>query len=150
MFKTWLYISVSALPADAYAMVLDAIVEVSRRRNADLGVTGALLFSGSRFAQLIEGPADSVAILRAAIERDVRHRNVTTIEAGAVDDRLFEGWSLAYSGQSTFVDRELRWIGEQHVQDAPGASRNLKLVLTEFSRSGGINELRRSQPGGDG
>jgi hypothetical protein len=141
MFTTWLYISVSALPADAQAVAVNSIVDVSRNRNADLGVTGALIFSGSRFAQLVEGPADSVAIIRAAIERDVRHRTVTTIEAGTVDGRLFEGWSLAYSGHSTFVDRELRRIGEQYVQDGAGASRNLKMVLTEFSRSGGINKL---------
>jgi len=141
MFKTWLYISVSALLADRQAAVLDAIVDVSRHRNADLGVTGALIFSGLRFAQLIEGPADSVAILRATIERDVRHRSVTTIEAGEVDGRLFEGWSLAYCGHSTFVDRELQRISAQHGHDVAAASRNLKLVLTEFSRSGGINEL---------
>ncbi|ODU70048.1 MAG: hypothetical protein ABT11_09685 [Novosphingobium sp. SCN 66-18] len=141
MLTTWLYISVSALPADAQAAAIDAIVDVSRSRNAGLDVTGALIFSGSRFAQLIEGPADSVATLRAAIKRDVRHRNVTTIEAGTSGARLFAGWSLAYSGHSTFVDRELLRIGEQHVQDAAAASRNLKLVLTEFSRSGGVNGL---------
>ncbi|MBZ9649241.1 BLUF domain-containing protein [Sphingobium sp. 3R8] len=141
MFKTWLYISVPELPDDAHAVALDAIVGVSRIRNANLNVTGALIFSGSRFAQLIEGPVDSVAILREAIERDVRHRSVTTIEASAANGRLFEGWSLAYCGHSTFVDRELRRISDQHGQDAAGASRNLKLVLTEFSRSGGINEL---------
>jgi hypothetical protein len=141
MFTTWLYISVSELPADAQAGVIDAIVDVSRSRNADLDVTGALIFSGSRFAQLIEGPADNVAILRSAIERDVRHRSVTTIEAGDISHRLFAGWSLAYCGHSIFVDRELQRIGEQHVWDAAGASRSLKLVLTEFSRSGGINKL---------
>jgi hypothetical protein len=141
MITTWLYISVSALPADGQAVVLDAIVDVSRRRNADLGVTGALIFSGSRFAQLIEGPADSVATLRAVIERDVRHWSVTTVEAATGDGRLFEGWSLAYGGHSTFVDRELRRIGEQCGQDAAGASRNLKLVLSEFARSGGVNKL---------
>ncbi|MDT1047295.1 BLUF domain-containing protein, partial [Pseudomonas aeruginosa] len=81
---------------------------------------GALIFSGSRFAQFIEGPAESVATLRAAIERDVRHRNVTTIEADTSGARFFAGWSLAYSGHSTFVDRELRRIGEQHVQDEAG------------------------------
>jgi hypothetical protein len=141
MLTTWLYISVSALPADAQAAAIDAIVDVARSRNAGLDVTGALIFSGSRFAQFIEGPAESVATLRAAIERDVRHRNVTTIEADTSGARFFAGWSLAYSGHSTFVDRELRRIGEQHVQDEAGASRNLKLVLTEFSRSGGVNGL---------
>lgn len=141
MLTTWLYISVSALPADAQAAAIDAIVDVSRSRNAGLDVTGALIFSGSRFAQLIEGPAGSVAALQAAIERDVRHRNVTTIEADTSGARLFAGWSLVYSGHSTFVDRELHRIGEQHGHDAAAASRNLKLVLTEFSRSGGVSGL---------
>jgi len=141
MLATWLYLSVADLPGDAHAGVVDAIVAVSRRRNAELDVTGALIFSGSRFAQFIEGPPASIAALRAAIESDVRHRSVTTFSADTTSNRQFAGWLLAYSGHSTFVDLELRRIGEQHPNDAAGASRSLKLVLAEFSRAGGIVRL---------
>ncbi|WP_267433897.1 BLUF domain-containing protein [Sphingomonas sp. GM_Shp_1] len=138
MLATWLYLSTSNLSDREQVAAIDLIVAVSRRRNVDLKVTGALIFSGSRFAQWIEGPPDNVTALRTAIERDTRHANVQTLEAGKVANRQFAGWSLAYSGQSTFVDRELQRVDERLPLDAGGAMRDLKLVLTEFSRTGGI------------
>ena len=141
MLANWLYLSVSSLVDGAHAAAIDEIVAVARRRNADLDVTGALVFSGSRFAQLIEGPPEGVALLRAAIEGDARHRDIQTLEAAAVEDRQFADWSLAYSGSSTFVDLELRRIGVEARRDAAGAVRSLKLLLSEFSRAGGIDGL---------
>lgn len=141
MLANWLYLSVSNLVDGAHSAAIDDILSVARRRNADLHVTGALIFSGSRFAQLIEGPPGNVALLRAAIERDSRHRDIHTLEAAPVQCRQFADWSLAYSGSSTFVDLELRRIGVELRRDAAGAVRSLKMLLSEFSRAGGVDEL---------
>ena len=43
---------------------MQAIQAVSQSRNATLDVTGALIWTGERFSQFIEGPAASVAALR--------------------------------------------------------------------------------------
>jgi hypothetical protein len=134
MLATWLYISVCNVASDAHATTISDILAVSRPRNLELSVTGALIFSGSAFAQAIEGPADSIATLRAAIERDPRHRDVRTFEHGACEARRFEKWALAYSGSSTFVDLELQRIAALHATDPTTALRSLKLLLKEFAR----------------
>jgi hypothetical protein len=141
MLANWLYLSISNLIDGAQARAIDDILTVSRRLNADLDVTGALILSGSRFAQLIEGPPEHVALLRSAIERDARHRDIHTLEAAEVECRQFADWSLAYSGSSTFVDLELRRIGVESRRDAAGAMRSLKMLLSEFSRAGGIDGM---------
>lgn len=101
--ECWVYVSQSLLTGENVAEQVARIVEVSRRRNLELCITGALILTGNRFAQLIEGPSESIALLRRAICADPRHRRVTTILAAAQDRRLFEGWALVYSGHSRYM-----------------------------------------------
>jgi hypothetical protein len=79
--------------------VFSAICQVSRRRNAELSLRGVLLFDGHRFCQLLEGPADSVALLRESIAKDPRHEFMTVLvdrpHAGA---KLLEVWQAGYCG----------------------------------------------------
>lgn len=79
---------------------LDALLQVSRSRNASLGVTGALLFNEGRFLQLLEGDEDSVRAIYASIVRDGRHTDVTLIAAEPVAARRFARWSMAFVGMS--------------------------------------------------
>ncbi|MDO9286805.1 MAG: BLUF domain-containing protein [Aquabacterium sp.] len=50
-----------------------SICRVARRRNAELAMTGALLFDGHRFCQLLQGPARNVKALMTRIAIDPRH-----------------------------------------------------------------------------
>lgn len=103
----WLYVSTTQIdPLDA-AFQVELIVKVARSRNASLGVTGALICSGSRFLQFIEGAADSVEALRQSILVDPRHKDIVTIDTPVNDERLFAGWSLAYSGRSHFIEAQI-------------------------------------------
>ena len=142
MLTTWLYVSVPAIPDGRQPDVIDELCAVSRRRNADLGVTGALIFTRSHFAQQIEGPAESVALLRAKIERDPRHRDVRTLQASRVERREYTDWTLAYSGRSTFVDRELRRITGEASNPHADAVLRLTTLLTEFARADGVGGAR--------
>jgi len=85
------------------------IVELSRRNNAPLNITGALIFSGTHFVQTLEGRVDDVHSLMETISRDPRHTEVTTIrdEPFAPDKRRFEAWSMAYNGRTTYVQRHI-------------------------------------------
>ena len=74
---------------------LDAILTSARRRNPDLGVTGALLASDDWFVQTLEGEQAVVQDLYAAIERDPRHEQISILQAGTVDERVFGRWSMA-------------------------------------------------------
>ena len=58
---------------------VDRIVDVSRPRNAGLDVTGALLFTGARVVQLLEGPASGVKALQDSIFKDLWHHKVIRI-----------------------------------------------------------------------
>lgn len=106
-----LYVS-EAVPAAGGGDPVGEIVAASRERNAALGITGALIFTGGHFAQVLEGSPEAVEELMANIRCDPRHRNVRTVEMVNVPERRFPGWSLAYSGHSSFVDRHIRPLME--------------------------------------
>ncbi len=86
--------------ADAEAEVAQ-ILAASRRNNAKAGVTGALMFNGGAFAQVLEGPQRGVEDTFERIQRDIRHGDVTVLECGPVPARSFDSWSMAFVGQST-------------------------------------------------
>lgn len=87
---------------------VDELVEHARQRNAALEVTGALVFTGHHFAQVIEGPNAPIDHLMTSILHDPRHHSIQSFEELDVPTRLFASWSLAYQGPSTFVDRRIR------------------------------------------
>jgi hypothetical protein len=125
----WVYISHCRLPAAWSDTAVADIVAVSRGRNAPLDVTGALLFTGTRFAQIIEGSAAALAGLQASIERDPRHADVRTILSGPHGERLFDDWSLAYAGPSLFVASQVEAV----LDDAPRSADRLVQTLRAFA-----------------
>jgi hypothetical protein len=58
------------------AIEIESLLECSRRNNAANDITGALLFDGRAFAQVLEGPRSSVEAVYAKIVNDPRHSNV--------------------------------------------------------------------------
>ncbi len=89
------YVSVSAV--DPCGPEPERIVEVARRRNAQLAVTGVLWLSSEHFAQVLEGPLPALQQLMASIGADPRHRIVATWPPGPVADaRWYPGWSLGH------------------------------------------------------
>ena len=103
MFERWFYISTSRMGDTQVDELVRQIVDVSRPRNRLLRVTGALLFTGRRFAQYLEGSPAAVGELKQSIIRDARHEDVRTIASGPYDVRRFLTWSLAYAGPSRFI-----------------------------------------------
>lgn len=86
------YISRSLSAPDA----VEHILHSSRRHNTERQVTGALLFTGGHFAQLIEGSAQALADTMAAIDADPRHEAVRRLVECATPQRLYAGWSMAF------------------------------------------------------
>ena len=103
MVVSLLYVSRSTLALPGQSAQVESIVERSLRRNPDLEITGALVFTEQHFAQNIEGSDASVDILMESIMRDPRHREVQTIYRETLPARRFEAWTMAYAGPSTFV-----------------------------------------------
>ena len=95
-----LYCSRNAIEgsSDQHAAEIRKILASARTNNAALGITGALLFNGACFAQVLEGPLDAVEKLFEKIQQDPRHGDVTLLESGYVDHRDFPEWSMAFAG----------------------------------------------------
>lgn len=88
------YISTSRV--EVTAPLLKEILEVSRRRNKSVGITGLLVSGGKRFLQVLEGPDQAVLSTYARIQADDRHRGFVLIACGAITERSFGEWSMAY------------------------------------------------------
>ncbi len=75
---------------------LEKILEVSRRKNAALGITGLLLYKDGTFMQFLEGPKEPVLKLLSVIRDDPRHHSMIVISQEEHREREFESWSMAF------------------------------------------------------
>jgi hypothetical protein len=83
---------------------LIALLEQSREKNLDLGVTGMLLYKSGNFMQMLEGEKEVVLELYETIRHDDRHRNVINIIGDAVKHRSFEHWSMGFYNMDKVPD----------------------------------------------
>ena len=95
---------------------------------------GALLFTGARFAQVLEGPRAGVEELMDSINRDARHTDIVIIKQGDTPRRRFATWALAYCGPSAFVAQAVDRALEEAARPAmPAKGEALISLLKEFS-----------------
>ena len=80
---------------------LQSILASCRANNARMQVTGALLYNFGSFAQVLEGPLQSVESVFEKIQRDERHSEVTVVQSGMVEQRQFPDWSMAFASNSS-------------------------------------------------
>lgn len=77
---------------------IESILDSATRNNPALNVTGALLYSGGYFCQVIEGPRDVLEELFETIQMDPRHGDVTVLHFEPIDERSFSSWGMALAG----------------------------------------------------
>jgi hypothetical protein len=96
------YASTSLLSDDAAIarQQIDDILNSSRRNNAADDITGALLFSDTNFAQVLEGPRAAVERLYETLHHDPRHKDLLLLLTEPLEARQFPQWSMAYIGPS--------------------------------------------------
>lgn len=75
---------------------IGSILSVARAKNKKAGISGALLFSGDAFAQVLEGPLDAVEEIFERIQCDERHSDVVMLRNAESEARIFSDWSMAY------------------------------------------------------
>ncbi|MEM9576487.1 MAG: BLUF domain-containing protein [Pseudomonadota bacterium] len=93
--------------------VLAGILAVSRTRNAQRDITGALICRPDIYVQLLEGPAGRVDTLMDKIAEDDRHVDVQVLVRAPVEDRLFPGWSMKHDPAVTWL-----WTPEEIAEGA--------------------------------
>ena len=86
--------------SDAAEALTDAdltrILESARRNNAQLGLTGMLLFGRGHFIQVLEGTAEAVEAMMDRIDADPRSTCVRRLLTRAIEEREFADWSMGF------------------------------------------------------
>lgn len=90
-----LYRSSAAPGLDAPA--LDYLLEKSRIRNQELGLSGCLHYENGMFFQWLEGPPSALYPLLSKLEEDSRHINFTVLDQGSLEQRIFDQWQMRFS-----------------------------------------------------
>jgi hypothetical protein len=114
---------VSQLAPGRKSSCVSDIVSVSRAANAARGITGALIFDGEYFCQLIEGDEVAVRALMQRIEHDPRHVNVVPLFSRQDRNmRLTRSWRSGYC--------ETHQLGAFALAEAPRGEAALTAFLT--------------------
>ena len=75
---------------------IEEILEGSRQRNDESGITGLLIYHDGSFIQMLEGPEEAVVETYGRIEKDQRHTRITKVFSGESDQRYFPDWKMSY------------------------------------------------------
>lgn len=76
---------------------LDYLLEKSRIRNLELGLSGCLHYENGVFFQCLEGPPSALYLLLSKLEEDSRHVNFTVLAQGSLEQRIFDHWQMRFS-----------------------------------------------------
>lgn len=96
------YTSTATIPMDEDG--LNQLLEQSRQRNAELEITGLLLYHQSSFMQVLEGSQKNVDLVFESIKRDTRHHHIEVVLNEAVEAREFSDWTMAFQQIKTARD----------------------------------------------
>lgn len=99
--------------ADIAAMVGNA-----QANNARDALTGALIYNGQNFMQLLEGPVARVEACLARIRADLRHNGMIEIRRRLVEARDFAEFSMLYRPLFRDHDADLSRLAARGALDA--------------------------------
>ena len=135
MFDSCLYVSRSNLKISSCAREVGEIVKRAQDKNELLEITGSLIFTGTNFAQFIEGSTASIDRLMSNLRNDTRHSDVQVVARNQAQDRYFRDWRMAYSGPSTYVNRHISPLMEEivHGTDLTIRGRRLFTLMKELN-----------------
>ena len=92
-------VTLSYVSVAAHSMSKDElmeILEVARKRNKELDVTGMLLYRDGYFIQALEGEKENVDMLYEKIAKDPRHHHVHAVEQKEISQRVFGDWAMGF------------------------------------------------------
>lgn len=116
--------------ADIAAMVGNA-----QANNARDALTGALIYNGQNFMQLLEGPVARVEACLARIRADLRHNGMIEIRRRLVEARDFAEFSMLYRPLFRDHDADLSRLAARGALDAQ--DERLMANFLALGRAGG-------------
>jgi hypothetical protein len=99
MYERIVYQSTAA--QDFGSLALFQLLTEAQLRNAQLQITGHLLFLDGQFTQCFEGPVEKVELLWQSIQRDKRHKDIELLVRHKSQERRFPEWTMAFSTYSS-------------------------------------------------
>ena len=114
-----------------------AILLAARRNNRRDDLTGALIYNGHNFMQLLEGPAKKIEACLDAIRRDPRHSGMTEVRRRSVETRDFADWSMLYNPDF-----------DGHAEDLARLAANGRIDAQDERMIGNFIALGRHRPSG--
>lgn len=145
-FHQLVYVSIATRDFDQDD--LRDILEVSRKNNAEQGITGLLLYSNRNIVQVLAGARENLEQLFEKIRRDSRHRQVTLLSFDPAPERKFKDWSMGYKriefsefngefpGFTDIVERK-----KVNLDILTGLSIKVAFVLNRFSQMNRLDDL---------
>ncbi|HEU0135500.1 MAG TPA: BLUF domain-containing protein [Allosphingosinicella sp.] len=109
---------------------LSAIHQTARHLNALDGITGLLLFDGSRFLQIVEGSEDAVDNLVERLRMDPRHSAFEVRDERDVERRAFPDWSMELLRVSAGYANAEDEVGGALPDSVPAPVRELVIRMT--------------------
>lgn len=73
---------------------IEKILSACKKNNPPLEVTGVLLYSDTKFIQMVEGEAKVITGLYDKIKLDNRHSNAMMISYGPIKEKSFPSWHM--------------------------------------------------------
>lgn len=81
-----------------------SILVSARRNNVRDELTGALVYNGHNFLQLLEGPDEKVEACLAVIRDDARHSGMIEVRRRTIEARDFGEWAMLYDPRFEWRD----------------------------------------------
>jgi hypothetical protein len=111
--------------------MVDSILQSSRKKNPEHGITGILCHSGDVFLQVIEGGRSAVNSLYNLICKDPRHQQITMLHYEEVTERRFAGWTMGQVNLNKVNASLLLKYSEKAVLDPFSVSGKVSMALLE-------------------
>ncbi len=127
---------------------LAELLDVSRRNNARLGLTGVLLYRDGRFLQYLEGPEPVVSERIDIIAADPRHDDFQIRFRQPISARLFPSWSMGFERVAPDEVEEIPGLRKSFVDvSKSGDDRSAHGAMSDVARWFAIRE-ERTRPSG--
>lgn len=131
---------------------LGEILRTARSRNACEGLSGLLLYDGTRFLQWLEGPAEALQRVWSSIQADARHHDVELLGRPDLPVRLFRGWDMGLAGPSRSIAEgvdDVVLTDQTFFEQLEDAATSLHGLLDLLARVAPTESVLSSAPGPD-
>ena len=124
------YVSKSTLAP--HNVVDQDILHQARKNNPRLELTGCLFRAPNTYAQILEGPIQSIEQIMSVIRVDARHYDLIEWPPTETKTRFFQEWSMGYANKD-IADAQLSAFGQAKPRQISEIANVLRRVFeTEY------------------